>query len=456
MMRRPVRILVLLMTVAVTAGVVWRATGNEQARGRLRHAAQRIDATAADAIFELVDLRSSLHAYVAPGQGIDFWSKRAQAQLDSINTRLRDLEPATSAAGHPLETALSSVDGLTAAEKRARTAVEDGQPLIAGDIVFSDTRGLIDAAVRDLSDARQAMARAESAREGASANEQSLLAGGLIAVWIFALIVLLPTPSAQPVAVASTFSLSDQEGLSASAQGGRDELRRDRQSASAHVDPDELRRDRHPASAQGDRDELRRDRPEAAVVVPPARETQPDEPAARAAAPTDRSAPQSDESVAALLETTARLCTDIGRVADASDLSPLLERAAGVLGATSVVVWLVAPDGQRLVPATAHGYDETQLGRMGSIGTDDDNLTATAFRTSGPTHVSANGHVPGAVAVPILSASGTSGVLAAEVPAGTDLPRAEALAALIAAQLAGLFPAADPANMPKSEVGIER
>ena len=69
MMRRSVRILVLLLTIAVTAGVVWRATMNEQVRGRMRLAAQQTDALAADAIFELIDLRSTLHAYVAPGQG---------------------------------------------------------------------------------------------------------------------------------------------------------------------------------------------------------------------------------------------------------------------------------------------------------------------------------------------------------------------------------------------------
>ena len=35
MLRRSVRIFVLLLTIAVTAGVVWKATTNEQMRGRL-------------------------------------------------------------------------------------------------------------------------------------------------------------------------------------------------------------------------------------------------------------------------------------------------------------------------------------------------------------------------------------------------------------------------------------
>ena len=101
MLRRSVRIFVLLLTVAVTAGVVWRATTNEQMRGRARLASQQMDATAADALFTLADIRSSLHAYVAPGQGYDFWSARARSGLDALRARLAEVDKAATAAGHP-------------------------------------------------------------------------------------------------------------------------------------------------------------------------------------------------------------------------------------------------------------------------------------------------------------------------------------------------------------------
>ena len=303
--------------------------------------------------------------------------------------------------------------------------------LIAGDILFAETGGLIDTAERDVSDARQAMARAQSTREGAWANEQSLLAGGLIAVWIFALTVLVPVPAVRPVEVPSSLSLNER---------ARPQLEED-VAASASPQADQ---GASPVNEPGP------------AVPPDAEKRTGDQSAASSSAPVDGVETQRDTTAAVFLETAARLCTDIGRVAEASDLGPLLGRTATLLGATGVVVWLVAPDGQRLVPAMAHGYDDAQLGRMGSIGADDDNLTATAFRTSRATHASANGHVPGAVAVPILSASGTSGVLAAEVPEGTDLSRAEAVAALVAAQLAGMFPAVNPGNIPKSEVANER
>jgi len=410
MMRRPFRVLVLLLTVVVTAGVVWRATVNEQARGRMRLAAQQNDAAAADAIFELADLRSSLHAYLAPGQGLDFWSKRARAQIDSLNARLRAVEPAATAAGHPLSTALSSLDGLATAEARARRAAADGLPLVAGDIVFTEARDLIDAAARDLSDARQLMARAESAREAGTANAQSLLAGALIAVWIFALIVLVPVPAVVPQ--------------------DREELRRGGPAAGpAPPEPAAL-----------------------ASVRPEPTDVPPDEPALPPAAAPASSAPGPEPPPEApfrpLLERAAALCTDIGRVSDASELRPLLAQAATLLGARGVVVWLLAPDGQHLTPAMAHGYDEQLLGRMGPIPIDDHNLTATAFRTGRPAHAAADVGTPGAVAVPMLSATGACGVLAAEVSDGTDVAQAEAMASLLAAQLASLFPV--PESVPLS------
>lgn len=411
MVRRSLRVLVVLLTIAVTAGVIWRATTNEQVRGRMRMSAQQTDTQAADAVFELIDLRSSLHAYVAPGQGDAFWSSRAQAQIASVKARLRDLDPAATAAGHPLTAALSSLDGLAALEARIHASVTDGQPLVAGDMIFTEARDLIDHAVRDLSEARQAMARATSAREAGMANEQSLLAGALIAAWIFALILLAPLPG-------RTAAPAEPAGPVAAANGG---LNLDLREAATAV----------PAE--------RRDR----SSIPPVETAAPSVGAVPVlanapAAPNARAA--RGVSVAAL-ESLASLCADLARVEDVSELEPLLERAATLVGARGLVVWLVSGDGRELAPAVAHGYDDMVLARMGSIAVDDRNLTATAFRSEEIGSAAPNEEMPGAVAVPLRSASGPSGVLAAEIAAGANLDRAVALAAVIAAQLAGLFPA---------------
>jgi hypothetical protein len=50
--------------------------------------------------------------------------------------------------------------------------------------------------------------------------------------------------------------------------------------------------------------------------------------------------------------------------------------------------------------------------------------------------------------LPILSATGPSGVLAAELRPGADPDRGSAIGGVIAAQLANLFPAAVPTDAP--------
>jgi hypothetical protein len=403
MLRRSVRISILLLAVAVTAGVVWRATTNEQIRGRARLAAQRTDATTADALYSLAEIRSSLHAYVAPGQGYDFWSARAKAEIDALRARLIEVDTRAAAAGYPLAAAFESLDQLVAAERRAHTYVRAGQMLAAGDVIFTEARDLVDAVGRELSAARQAMARGEGAREGGMANEQSLLAGALMAAWIVALILLVPVPrTAAPrgpteVAVAPSARLDAADALN------------------------DLPLSQTPASR----------------VVPG-----PVAPVIAAAAP----------STTPLFQKLAALCLDLGRVSDAEELNPLLERATEVLDARGVVVWLLAEDRQELIPAVAYGYDPQLLARLGPLTLTVDNLTASAFRTSAPATSGAATDHEAAVAVPILSATGPSGVLTAEVHGSGDLDRAVAIASVIAAQLANLFPAPTTAAGPPEEV----
>lgn len=397
MLRRSVRVLVLLLTTALTAGAVWRVTTNEQARGRARMASQHVDATAADATYLLADLRSSLHAYIAPGQSEAFWSARAAGLLDSVRTRVLEIDVASGAAGYPMAGALDRMDRLAASEVRAREYARTGQPRAAGDIIFTEARDLIDAVSGELSSARQAMARKSSASEAAMANEQSLVAGAVISVWIVALILLVPVPrtreAAPPPAVAT-------------------------QSIAEVSLPDP---------------------PPAPTVIEA--ETPAPEPAAVVPSP------------APVFRALADLCGDLGRVSSASDLDLLLPRAAGLLGAKGLVVWLLADDGQSLSPAAAHGYDPHVLARMGAVPLTADNLTVSAFRSRTAATSATAQDRPAAVAVPIVSATGPSGVLAAEVQEAGDIDQVAALAAVVAAQLANLFPA--PEHVAERAAGEE-
>ena len=120
-----------------------------------------------------------------------------------------------------------------------------------------------------------------------------------------------------------------------------------------------------------------------------------------------------------------------------SDLPALLARAARLLDASGVIVWVADRAGTALFPAVAHGYSAALLARMHSIPRDADNAAAAAWREGAERSVAAQGQAPGALVTPILTAEGCVGVLAAETLNGAERRAAtRAVATIIAAQLA--------------------
>jgi hypothetical protein len=125
----------------------------------------------------------------------------------------------------------------------------------------------------------------------------------------------------------------------------------------------------------------------------------------------------------------------------------LLERAALVLGASGLIVWVADQGGTSLFPLLAHGYPPNVLARMGSIARDADNAAATAYRQGELRTVSAHGTLPGALVAPIVTADGCVGVLAAEMLNGCERDdTARAVAAILAAQLATFVTAVPTAH----------
>ena len=140
----------------------------------------------------------------------------------------------------------------------------------------------------------------------------------------------------------------------------------------------------------------------------------------------------------------AALCGDLAKVTDTRDVPALFERAAGVLAAKGAVLWVADAGGARLRPSLTHGYSDRVLAKMGPLQVDAENATSLAYRSKRPqtVHGEAPGS-PGAIAVPLLAASGCVGVLAAETrqqkPGHDVLPVAQ----MIAAQFAALVTTAD-------------
>ena len=176
-------------------------------------------------------------------------------------------------------------------------------------------------------------------------------------------------------------------------------------------------------------------------------------------APTD--APQKLEPATSLdLQGAADVCTSIGQLTSAEELSPLLRRAASVLDASGVVVWMAA--GEELFAAAAFGYAPHVMRRLGPINRAALNATAAAWRTSTLQVVSGDQTERSALAAPMLGPDRCVGVLAVEVRVGQEGdPATRAVTALLAAQLAAAlagWPAASaaaPVTVPPLENAAE-
>lgn len=404
-MRRSARLSVLIAAIVVTGIIVWRASANEQRRAGVRDAAEVSDTMAAGTLDSLADLRASLYAYVAPGQGLEFWSDRAAGLLQGVRTSILDIDAAATIAGHPLAAqTIDDLDRLTSAELRARDAVANGQARFAGDIIFTDIRDRLDSVSAQVAGARRTMARVASSADVGITNEQSLLAGAAIAVWLFTAILLVPAP---------------------------------------------------PVRAQHATRPVERRRPDALDLSLQAAAAGPEATEGTAADPVVPSAVVEPEAGGAAglpaLQSLASLCSDLGRVTDGAELDRLVSRGAELLGAAGLVVWVSDAEGTHLSPAAAHGYGAEALARIGTIPLSEENLTVSAFTRAAATKTAA-GEARPAVAVPLLSSSGPVGVIAAEVSPGQDLDTVTALATVMAAQMATLFqPASSPASEPESE-----
>src|SRR4029453_10707827 len=139
------------------------------------------------------------------------------------------------------------------------------------------------------------------------------------------------------------------------------------------------------------------------------------------------------------LGSVASLCSDLARVADTNALPAILERAAGVLDAPGIVLWIADPDGRELTPIVTHGYPPQIAVRLGTILRGAENATAAALPTSLLQTVAADPISNGAIAAPLVTPAGCVGIMAAEVRRqGEEDPAKLAAATIIPAQLATL------------------
>lgn len=163
--------------------------------------------------------------------------------------------------------------------------------------------------------------------------------------------------------------------------------------------------------------------------------------AANASPASAAGAPLTPHAQGSVFKAATDVATDLGRVRDLAELTRVLGRAAEVMDASGLMVWIGGPGGGDLRPVLAHGYSPQMIARIPPVARSADNAAAAAYR-SGTLQIvlSRPGGSSGAVVAPILSSDGCIGALSAEIRSGGETSESvQALAAIFAAHLASIL-----------------
>src|SRR3982751_1915155 len=302
----------------------------------------------------IADLRAAQQAYVAAGQGEDFWFARVTALEKEIDERLAAMRGLARSASAITEmaAATAALQDFSQMDARVREFTRNRQTTMASDAVFADGFEL----ARKASDAVERAAIAEQVERDAVAFEgirrQHIALAGAGSIAILGLLLLAPRPGSSQTAAGAAADLTPHPGLSDG-----------------------------PLSDLNDFG-----------------------PAARPAPESARAAVELDEM--------ASLCGDLARIADTRALPALLDRASTVLGANGIVLWIADPDGRELSPILVQGYPPRLANRFTTIGRDAENVTASAYRTGLLQTMKSDAVSNGAVAVPLVAPGGCVGVIA--------------------------------------------
>ena len=398
MQRRGTRIAILCLLLAAggLAGfVVWSGDRNLQ---RLNHEHDSKSTTIDALLTSISTIASAQQAYTDYGRRDVASLTRVSLLVDRITTDAAGLRATrqSSASSERLEEFWTALSALMSAESRARERLAGGDDAGAAEAILAAAREHVNALRSSLRAFRATELQSYLAARAAAALRSRVAFGVLAALWACGLVAFAVSP-------------------------WRRAAQDDRAVRAADV----------------------RDPPPAPAVIEPAPAVI--EPAPAVAEP----APSID------LRAAAALSADLSQLTDQNAIPALLARAANILGARGLIIWMGA--GAELFAVAAHGYDEALLARIRPIPRQADNVTAAAWRQGDLLTLPADADGVGAIVAPLLGPDGCAGVLAAEVSGRREQDQATlAMAMIVASQFAGVLAAWPAASTADGETPLNR
>src|SRR5438093_9843842 len=193
-----------LAAAAATAFLLWSMIREANARDA---DAGRFAADARSASLGIVELRTAQQAYVAAGQGPDFWFARVSAIVREIQETLAALKPLAEspAATLELDEASGALQDFEQMDRRARDYTRTHQLTLASDLIFADGFDLSAKAGQAIQRALTAELTDRDSVLGFLRRRQAytLAGGSSVFLIVLALLVPLQRPPASETATAA-------------------------------------------------------------------------------------------------------------------------------------------------------------------------------------------------------------------------------------------------------------
>ena len=417
MKNRFVRIALVVLALAAQAAAGFFVHSTEQALASARAEAAALAGDAARAQTAIGDLRGAQTGLVANGQDPSFWVPKVAALAKDATAAIEkiDRDRLAADAAQDLAAATAALAEFTRASDGVRDLLATDQPLTASSLAFGDAARHLATAAGALTGVVSSQAAAVDRDAARLRPREGLALAGAASLTLAALLLLLPRVS--------------QETTPAEAEGPAASLALPLNMPSAS--------DLGGLGRSGFDLDIRR------PAAPPPTEPLPEPPRESEEAIVDdlkrETALRLNTEAPVDLTAAARLCSDLARVKDAGQLPALLGRAAELLDASGIVLWLAGAEGTVLRPAASVGYSDHTLSRMKALSGRSDNAVSVAFREGRMEIVGGTKERNGAVVVPIVTVGGRTGALAAEIRHGAESsPSIQAVVTIVAAQLASL------------------
>ena len=204
MSSRLIRVLLVVIAIAIGTAAGYFLKDLDQTMTADRAASDALRDRARSLISTIADVRAAQVAYVAHGQGEDFWMGHVSKVMTTLEQQMADFHVGLSAAAAQaaFEPAAAAIENFQKLDSRSRDFVMGGNALLAADLIFSDGLEATGTASAQVEAALYAELQARQNVGAGLRTRQAAILGGA-AGGILLLLVILgftgATPTIEPV-----------------------------------------------------------------------------------------------------------------------------------------------------------------------------------------------------------------------------------------------------------------